>query len=64
MNKLCKSPLEKFQNTKDQSSMPSGFREEEFEVFLLSSYVQTSDPRGGATFDPGSIIWRDLVKVN
>ena len=41
----------KMQDTKYQSSTPSSFREEAFGVFLLSSFVQTCDFRGRATFD-------------
>ena len=43
-------------NTKYQSSNPSSFREKNFEVGFLCSYVPTCDPRGEASFDPMSII--------
>ena len=51
-------------HTKNLSSIPSCFREEEFEVGLLCSYVPTCDPRGGVSFDPKGIIWIKLIKVH
>ena len=39
-------------NTKYQSSNPSSFREKNFEVGFLCSYVPTCDPRGEASLDP------------
>ena len=39
-------------NTKYQSSNLSGFREENFEVGFLYTYVQTCDPQGRASFEP------------
>ena len=35
-----------------------------FEVGFLCSYVPTCDPSGGASFDPRSIIWTNLVEVH
>ena len=35
-----------------------------FEDGLLCSYVPTCDPWGGASFDPTSIIWTNLVEVH
>ena len=51
-------------NTKYQRSYPSSFREKNFEVGFLCSYVPTGDPRGEASFDPTSIIWTNLVDVH
>ena len=35
-----------------------------FEVRFLCSYVQNSDPRGGASFDPRGIIKTKLEEVH
>ena len=35
-----------------------------YEFFILGSYVQTCDPKGGASFDPRGIICPNLVEVH
>ena len=43
-------------HTKYQSSRPSGYGEEDFKDFPYISLYKTSDPWGGANFDPWEII--------
>ena len=52
-------------HAKYQNSRPSSFRDEEFEVCLLWSYVPTcAYPHlGRASFDPRGITWTNLVEV-
>ena len=35
-----------------------------FEIFFLSSYVPNCDLWGGASFDPGGMVWINLVEVH
>ena len=51
-------------NTKYQSSNPFSFREEDFEVGFLCSYVPTCDPWGEASFHPTSIIYTNLAEIH
>ena len=64
MNRIDIGPNIIASRPNDQSSTPCCFREEEFKVFLLCSYVSTFsittvptyDPPDGASFDPRGII--------
>ena len=49
MNKIDKD-LQGDANTKNLSSIPSSFRENNFGVSLLCSYVPTCDPQDGGQF--------------
>ena len=60
-------------HTKNLSSIPSSFREEEFwswsSLFLCSNLwppppPPPPPPRGGVSFDPKGIIWIKLIKVH
>ena len=51
-------------HTKYQNSRPSSFREEQLWNFHSLFLCSTYDPQGGATFDPGGILWTNLVEVH
>ena len=44
------------QYTKYQSSRPSGFREDDFQVYFFYMPYVKRDPRGGANIDPRGIV--------
>ena len=49
-----------------ETSAACGFREEDFFLYksmknMQNLNIQTLDPRGTATFDPGDFIWTNLI---
>ena len=66
MNKIDKGPQRdaKYQISKIKALILSVSVKKNFKVGFHCSYVPTCDPRGGASFDPTSIILTNLAEVH